>query len=102
MASCNNYSIFLYAGQGTSPICVEETKKSLEKNCSKYSVILVDSSYISRDGPPDLFVLPGGSTMTMLIGLKNAIAKIKSCVEKGSGFFGICAGAIIASSKWDY
>jgi Biotin-protein ligase, N terminal len=102
-APTSSHYIFLYNSDGAHPVCVEETTKKLKANCSKYSVIAVDSSYILRESAPSLYVLPGGSAMQMGIALKSATKKIQSCVQKkGSGMLGICAGAMVACSKWEY
>ena len=96
-------SIFVYNGQGSNPICVEQTTQNLKKKYGKnYSVIEVDGSYLAREARPALYVLPGGKASHMGQGLEQAAQKINNCVEKGSGVLAFCAGAMVASSHWEY
>ena len=98
----SNNTIFLFNGEGTNTICVEETERFVKKKIDNYHLIQVDQSYIEREAAPCTYIFPGGQALYMGRALMNVSQKIHQAIVKGSNILGICAGGLVACSDWEY
>lgn len=95
--------VLLFSGKGTSPADVEALARVLEASGVEFR--RVDSSAIeSLDAEQlrawRLLVVPGGNFVEMSRALSPAAAaRIRSAVESGTNYFGICGGAFLAGSS---
>lgn len=121
-SAIHRQNIYIYSGPGANPICVEHTKRSLERHLEphSYNVISsgIDHSYLrlknwERDCAAVVF--PGGHSLTCNAALNhdengysisksdiNTAQKVKGFVNNHEGaFLGICAGGFVASRSID-
>lgn len=93
-------NIYVYSGKGTDKKCVEKTVEALNL-IEGVQVLKINtlSDKIFEDCA--LYVQPGGHAILQIfsIGL-NGMKKIKKYVENGGKYLGICAGVILAASKF--
>jgi len=92
--------ILLFSGAGTSPGDVSAVERVLRNNDLKYST--ANSSRMNEMGEPELrqyrlLIVPGGNFIDIGKNLSSgATANIRSAVEKGLNYLGICAGGFFA------
>jgi glutamine amidotransferase-like uncharacterized protein len=99
--------VYLYAGPGTSSICLDQTEHMLKH-------FLADRYHLQRIQPEEVidgswqidaacFVMPGGQDSPYEEYLNPAgTFKIKSYVNAGGSYLGICAGAYFAAKKVEF
>ena len=99
----SNIYVYIYDDLGSCEECVQETTKSIKEQLpSKYIIKRIDhKSVIEGEWTKDaaLFIMPGGKAGPygmLLNGQGNEV--IKSYVEQGGSFLGLCAGAYYAGS----
>jgi glutamine amidotransferase-like uncharacterized protein len=96
-------SILLFNGTGTSPGDVQSIEKILKDEHLTYSTI--DSSQLNRISELQLrayrlFIVPGGNFEIVGNSLTSAAtATIRSAVQNGLNYLGICAGAFFAGNS---
>src|ERR1700733_3604429 len=96
-------SILLFNGTGTSPGDVQSIEKILKDQHLTYSTI--DSSQLNRISELQLrayrlFIVPGGNFEIVGNSLTSAAsATIRSAVQNGLNYLGICAGAFFAGNS---
>ena len=97
--------ILLFNGAGTSPNDVRAIESILKNNKLSYST--VDSQQLNGASESQLLnsqllIIPGGNFIEMGRGLSpEATAKVRSAVDRGLNYLGICAGAILAGHRDD-
>jgi glutamine amidotransferase-like uncharacterized protein len=97
--------ILLFNGAGTSPNDVKAIESILESNNLSYST--VDSQQLNGASESQLLnsqllIIPGGNYIAMGRGLSpETFAKVRSAVDRGLNYLGICAGAILAGHRDD-
>ena len=95
------HTFFIYNGRGSSP----ESVKDLEVLCGSVqerSNIYCTDFLNSPDGlsSSSIIVIPGGSAMTISFGIGRSRWDVTDMVKtKGYGYFGVCAGAYIATNE---
>lgn len=96
-------NVYIYDDLGSCEECVKETIRSISENIEKkYNIMRINhKSVIAGEWIKDaaLFVMPGGRAAPyglLLNGNGNRV--IKSYVEQGGSFLGLCAGAYYAGS----
>ena len=93
-------AVLLYNGAGTSPNDVKAIEAILKK--SKLSYCTIDSRQLSgltesQLLSSQLLIVPGGNYIEMANGLSaETFGKVRSAVERGLNYLGICGGAILA------
>ncbi|KAJ1023047.1 hypothetical protein NDA13_005094 [Ustilago tritici] len=113
--------VFVYSGPGVSTSALHHTLRTLRTLLSTYDVKTVDARTLALDpwqNGTTLVVLPGGRDLSYVSELarpytrstqgasssssigseRTACREIRSFVESGGNFLGICAGAYYASS----
>lgn len=99
--------VYLYAGPGTSPICLDQTEQMLQQSLAHYYRVERIQPEDVIDKPWHLqaacFVMPGGQDNPYEEYLNPAgISKIKAYVNAGGAYLGICAGAYFAAKKIEF
>jgi glutamine amidotransferase-like uncharacterized protein len=95
--------IVLFNGTGTSPNDVEAIETILNKNHLNYST--VNSSQLNEMGESQmreyrLLIVPGGNFVDIGNSLTSGTtANIRSAVQSGLNYLGICAGAFFAGNS---
>lgn len=104
--------VYLYAAQGASQFCADQTEKSFREYLGGRSARLIkinDLSYLqSRDWFKEVeaFVVPGGNANEMYCALAqgeptkaSAFERLKDYINnKGGNYLGFCAGALLAGT----
>ena len=96
-------TLFIYEGEGVSRFSLQETLATFQSLLPKTEVKTITSQDV-RNGDwqqeASLFILPGGRDIPYDRDLSGAgTDSIRSFVEKGGSFIGICAGAYFASKE---
>lgn len=96
-------TVFIYSGKGVSHFSLQETLMTFQKLLPKTEVKTINSQGI-RDGhwqqEASLLIVPGGRDIPYDRHLSGTgTDSIRSFVEKGGAFIGICAGAYFASKE---
>ena len=97
-------SIYLYAGQGTDPFCVQKTIESFNAYLGTPNPQLIpinDPSYITdREWFKSVkaVVIPGGNAAIIRLALGEGGEKIHEFVNQGGSYVGFCAGTYLATS----
>ncbi len=99
--------IYIYAAElSADAFCVEQvTARLKEMQISEDRVIaLPDSTYLARElgQKQATVVFPGGNAMVLCEKLEKQIDKIRSAVDRGWNYLGICAGANFACQNVYY
>lgn len=100
-------TIYIYAGPGTSKTSLTQTACAI-KPClgSKYQLEYISSEQIINDNweaQAALLIIPGGADIPYTEALNGAgNQKIRSYVEKGGAYLGICAGSYYAGKYVDF
>jgi len=95
--------ILLFDGSGTSPNDVAAIETILKSNQLSYST--VNSSQLNRMSETELreyrlLIVPGGNFIEIGKGVSsNGVARVRSAVQNGLNYLGICAGAFFASDS---
>lgn len=99
--------IYIYHDKGVSEECLQHTLHYFKKQAgSKYQIKTINAEEIKQNQWPKhtaLLVIPGGADipyMQKLNGLGNQ--NIKTYVENGGTYLGICAGAYYASNYVEF
>ncbi len=101
-------NVLVYAGRGTSELCVKLTMSSLRKSIGRgYEVKAVDASTLTNDPWETncaLLVIPGGRDLPYVEDLSGLASKrIKRYVsEYGGSYLGICAGAYFGCREIEF
>ncbi|KAJ3045779.1 biotin holocarboxylase synthetase [Rhizophlyctis rosea] len=100
-------NVLVYTGPGTARGPIEHTLLTLRTHLStSYDVIPVDAATLTNEPwqhTTSLLVLPGGRDIPYLSHLSPvATSKIRSWVEQGGKYFGICAGAYFACQRVEF
>lgn len=101
-------NVLVYAGRGTSELCVRETLASLRSSLGRsYEIKSIDASTLN--GAPwetncALLVMPGGRDTPYTQDITAmAINRIRKWIrEAGGSYLGICAGAYFACEKIEF
>ncbi len=93
----------IYYDQGADSDCTVALAGSLRLEGRR--PLFLDSSYIARGGweeTASTVIFGGGNAIEMAQGMKrnDCAQKVRNFVSAGNGYFGICAGAIIAGSVY--
>ncbi|MDF2549192.1 MAG: uncharacterized protein K0S07_259 [Chlamydiales bacterium] len=94
--------ICVYADEGAHPFSVKEACRSLKQELPHQTIALVNRQDIASGvlERSCLLVMPGGRDIPYHNALKGAgNARIRSFVELGGAYLGICAGAYYGSSE---
>jgi len=100
-----NAPILLFNGVGTSPSDVAAIEALLNKNHLNYST--VNSSQLNQTPGSQLkkyrlLIVPGGNFIDIAKNLtSDTIVKIRTAVQNGLNYLGICGGAFFASTYSD-
>jgi len=94
-------NVFVYADEGTSQMCVNATMQSLRTHLgANYAVQKISSSQVIEEPweqTAALLVMPGGRDLPYLTKLSGkGNSRIKTFVENGGKYLGICAGGYYA------
>ena len=98
--------VFLYAGPGTSLLCVNETEGTLrsfgvQPVCIKEAKTLVESLQGTAKG--SMVIIPGGRARPYKENLAGEGARIiRDFVHRGGNYLGIGAGAYFGSAKVEF
>lgn len=99
--------ILLYSGSGSDPFCVNSIERQLQElsDSNQHQIRRVNDFSNCWTDPKSIktVVIPGGNATTMWIngGIEEQALVIKSHLEKYKiSYFGICAGAILATSQY--
>jgi glutamine amidotransferase-like uncharacterized protein len=100
-------TIYLYAGPGTSPICLEQTEQMFKQYLTDYYRIEhiqpEDVIHTPWETTAACFVMPGGQDIPYEQSLNPfGVAKIQEYVQTGGSYLGICAGAYFAAQKIEF
>lgn len=91
--------IGVYFDKGVFDICKTETKSMLKKMKCNYTALNKDSIIYGNLQRYDLFLMPGSDFWTLKNYLtNNGMEKLKTFVDQGGGYFGICGGAYFAAT----
>lgn len=99
--------VYLYAGPGTNPICLDQTEQMLKQHLAHHYRVeriqpedVINKSWHLR---ANCFVMPGGQDIPYEQFLNpKGIANIKTYVKTGGSYLGICAGAYFAAKKIEF
>ncbi|KIJ30524.1 hypothetical protein M422DRAFT_146903, partial [Sphaerobolus stellatus SS14] len=99
-------NVLVYTGPGVSQTSLSHTLSSLRALLLPHFAVqtITAPALVSQPwyGTCALLVIPGGRDMPYLSSLANANASIRSYVERGGAFLGICAGAYYASRRIEW
>jgi biotin--protein ligase len=101
-------NVLLYAGPGTSPKSVDQTKETLSELMTPYaSITLVTDAQLFAKQPWQqstiLLVVPGGRDIPYCRSLRGTpIEAIDRWVRLGGKYMGLCAGGYFASSRLEF
>jgi biotin protein ligase-like protein len=108
-ASCSSptfeggHHILLFNGAGTSANDVNAIETILKNNKLRYSTVdsrQLNSMTESQLLHSQLLIIPGGNFIEIGDGLSpDTFATVRSAIERGLNYLGICAGAILAGHK---
>jgi biotin--protein ligase len=99
--------IYLYAGPGTRPVCLDQTEQMFQQYLANYYRVeriqpedVIDKPWQTKAA---CFVMPGGRDIPYEQSLNPVgICKIREYVQQGGAYLGICAGAYFASKKIEF
>lgn len=98
--------VLLFDGTGTSPGDVAAIESLLSESGLAYDTAgswRLDRMSETELAAHRLLIVPGGDFMVMGKHLKGTTgAKIRSAVQHGLGYLGICGGALMAADSPDY
>jgi len=100
--------ILVYVDQGVSGMTLMHAVKSLQKevDTSMHPIKRVDAAFLTTvpwEKETALLLIPGGRDVYYDAKLSElALSKIRSFVEEGGKFLGLCAGAYFASSEIEF
>lgn len=98
--------VLLFDGRGTSRGDVDAIESLLDQSGLAYETTgswRLEGMSDAELAAHRLLVVPGGDFMVMGKNLKPATgAKIRSAVQSGLGYLGICGGALMAADSPDY
>ena len=98
--------VLLFDGRGTSRGDVAAIESLLDESGLAYETTgswRLDGMSDAELAAHRLLIIPGGDFMVMGKNLKAATgAKIRSAVQRGLGYLGICGGALMAADSPDY
>ncbi|KAJ3098247.1 biotin holocarboxylase synthetase [Phlyctochytrium planicorne] len=100
-------NVLIYNGSGTSKGSVESTIKALRESLSSsYDVMAVDANVLIKEPWQDstsLLVMPGGRDLPYVEKLSpQETLKIRTWVQNGGRYLGICAGAYFACERVEF
>ncbi len=99
-------AVYIYNDEGVGQNSLIQTIKTLEKALPQHSIKTINAEeVISNDWAKDavLFVIPGGADLPYVKKLNGTGNKnIKTFIESGGAYLGICAGAYYASSYVEF
>jgi len=99
----NDINIGLYIGDGSSEKGIKQFIKNI--SLSKHSIIKLSSSDILNKDLSmfDVLAFTGGSGSKQALSLTDeGRIKVKNYIEKGGKYLGICAGAYLATTGFDW
>lgn len=100
--------VLVYSDEGVDAFGLSETLSSLKASLdpSRYRIQTIDATQVKKGlwcKSCTLFVMPGGRDLPYLERLgPSGMALIKSYVEEGGSYLGLCAGAYFASGLIEF
>jgi glutamine amidotransferase-like uncharacterized protein len=99
--------IYIYSGPGTSSIAINHTQYTLNKLLSsKYHLKTIDQEEVKNNlwvKNAALFIMPGGADIMYARSLKGlGNQQIRSYVQDGGRYLGICAGAYYGCKRLSF
>lgn len=98
-------SICFYNGEGTGPLSSQSLLESLKQELEgsfyelKNSDQMIDCIHKENDNSRLRIIIPGGNTVIIARSLANSLVEIRQAVNDGASYLGVCAGAMLASSR---
>ena len=98
--------VLVYLDEGVDPLAARRVVRRLRKSLTHSCVKLINRTHFLKsnwDEQVSLLVIPGGQDIPYDRALKGeANARIRTYVEQGGSYFGICAGAYYAAAEIEF